>query len=72
MWTRRTCCTGRWVLDAVAEALMGSALSRCSLQVMLYPDREPYNKGAFRVSIEFPAEYPFKPPRVTFMTKVGD
>jgi len=38
--------------------------------VMLYPDREPYNKGAFRVSIDFPAEYPFKPPRVTFMTKI--
>lgn len=38
--------------------------------VMLYPDREPFNKGAFRVNVDFPTEYPFKPPRVTFSTKI--
>ena len=38
--------------------------------VMLYPDREPYNKGAFRVTVDFPTEYPFKPPRVNFTTKI--
>jgi len=37
---------------------------------ILIPDREPYNKGAFKISIEFPAEYPFKPPKITFNTKI--
>jgi len=37
---------------------------------MLIPDSAPYNKGAFRVEIAFPAEYPFKPPKVTFRTKI--
>ncbi|KAL3078219.1 hypothetical protein niasHS_012106 [Heterodera schachtii] len=45
-----------------------SNLLRWSL--MLYPDREPYNKGAFRVNVDFPTEYPFKPPSVTFATKI--
>ena len=38
--------------------------------VLLLPNREPYNKGAFRVNVDFPAEYPFKPPRITFATKI--
>jgi ubiquitin-conjugating enzyme E2 L3 len=38
--------------------------------ILLMPNREPYNKGAFRVNVDFPAEYPFKPPRVTFVTKI--
>jgi ubiquitin-protein ligase len=35
-----------------------------------FKDREPYNKGAFKISVDFPAEYPFKPPRITFLTKI--
>ena len=38
--------------------------------VTLLPDKEPYNKGAFRVAIDFPADYPFKPPKLTFQTKI--
>jgi Ubiquitin-conjugating enzyme len=30
----------------------------------------PYNKGAFRIEIVFPAEYPFKPPKICFKTKI--
>uniref|UniRef100_A0A8C4Y0Y2 E2 ubiquitin-conjugating enzyme n=1 Tax=Gopherus evgoodei TaxID=1825980 RepID=A0A8C4Y0Y2_9SAUR len=37
---------------------------------LLVPDNPPYNKGAFRIEISFPAEYPFKPPKVTFKTKI--
>merc|ERR1712223_224950 len=37
---------------------------------LLCPDAEPYNQGAFRIDIEYPAEYPFKPPKVTFKTKI--
>lgn len=30
----------------------------------------PFNKGAFRIEINFPAEYPFKPPKITFKTRI--
>jgi ubiquitin-conjugating enzyme E2 L3 len=38
--------------------------------VFVFQDQVPFNKGAFRVEINFPAEYPFKPPKVTFKTKI--
>jgi len=37
---------------------------------LICTDQPPYNKGAFRIDIHFPAEYPFKPPKVTFKTKI--
>ncbi|ESN92148.1 hypothetical protein HELRODRAFT_186164 [Helobdella robusta] len=37
---------------------------------LVVPENVPYNKGAFRVRIDFPAEYPFKPPKITFQTKI--
>ncbi|XP_046840992.1 ubiquitin-conjugating enzyme E2 L3-like [Xenia sp. Carnegie-2017] len=39
-------------------------------QGLIVPESAPYNKGAFRIEIVFPAEYPFKPPKVTFKTKI--
>merc|ERR1712141_224017 len=39
-------------------------------QGLIVPDKPPYNKGAFKIEINFPAEYPFKPPKVTFRTKI--
>ncbi|XP_063745252.1 ubiquitin-conjugating enzyme E2 L3a [Eleginops maclovinus] len=39
-------------------------------QGLLVPDSAPYDKGAFRIELIFPAEYPFKPPKVTFKTKI--
>ncbi|CAB3402960.1 unnamed protein product [Caenorhabditis bovis] len=38
--------------------------------VLLVPDKEPYNKGAFKVGITFPVDYPFKPPKIVFETKI--
>ncbi|XP_061465630.1 ubiquitin/ISG15-conjugating enzyme E2 L6 isoform X2 [Rhineura floridana] len=37
---------------------------------LLVPDDPPYNKGAFRIEISFPSEYPLKPPKVTFKTQI--
>lgn len=39
-------------------------------QGLIVPDSAPYNKGAFRIEMVFPAEYPFKPPRITFKTRI--
>ncbi|XP_055328535.1 ubiquitin-conjugating enzyme E2-18 kDa-like [Paramacrobiotus metropolitanus] len=39
-------------------------------QGLLVPENPPYNKGAFRIEINFPAEYPFKPPKINFRTKI--
>merc|ERR1712242_428034 len=39
-------------------------------QGLLVPDAPPFNKGAFRIEIVFPAEYPFKPPKINFKTKI--
>lgn len=38
--------------------------------LVLLQDNPPYNKGAFKIEINFPAEYPFKPPRINFKTKI--
>ncbi|KAB7495147.1 UNVERIFIED_CONTAM: hypothetical protein RMT77_003610 [Armadillidium vulgare] len=39
-------------------------------QGLIVPDNQPYSKGAFRIEINFPAEYPFKPPKINFKTKI--
>lgn len=44
-------------------------ISLLSLSLFLQ-DSPPYNKGAFKIEINFPAEYPFKPPKINFKTKI--
>uniref|UniRef100_A0AC34R861 UBC core domain-containing protein n=2 Tax=Panagrolaimus sp. JU765 TaxID=591449 RepID=A0AC34R861_9BILA len=39
-------------------------------EMMLMPNKEPYHKGAFKIAIDFPPEYPFKPPKLSFLTKI--
>nr|KAF6325960.1 ubiquitin conjugating enzyme E2 L6 [Myotis myotis] len=37
---------------------------------LLLPEKPPYNLRAFSLRINFPEEYPMRPPTVTFTTKI--
>ncbi|KAF7255726.1 hypothetical protein EG68_07774 [Paragonimus skrjabini miyazakii] len=36
----------------------------------IVPEEAPYSKGAFKIEITFPPEYPFKPPKLIFRTPI--
>ena len=37
---------------------------------LIVTDQPPYRDGAFKINIDFPNEYPFKPPKITFRTRI--
>ena len=37
---------------------------------VILPMAEPFNKGAFKIELTFPTEYPFKPPLLCFITPI--
>ena len=38
--------------------------------IIFGPVGTPYERGVFKLKIELPQDYPFKPPRVKFITKI--
>lgn len=56
-------------LDFVTEIENGSSLFEWDVH-LTGPPESPYAGGTFVLRMDFPQEYPFKPPKLSFKTKV--
>uniref|UniRef100_A0A915C0I7 UBC core domain-containing protein n=1 Tax=Parascaris univalens TaxID=6257 RepID=A0A915C0I7_PARUN len=54
----------KYALNGVDEA----HLNRWN--VILLPDKPPFNVGGYKVELEFPKAFPFEAPKIKFLTKV--
>lgn len=65
-WMSTTCSIGNW--RSLRYVLTKILISK--IIFVQFQENEPYNKGAFRINVDFPTDYPFKPPSITFVTKI--
>ena len=56
-------------VEGVTAGPVDDGLLKWSAAVLGPPD-SPYENGCWELSIEYPADYPFKPPKVAFLTPI--
>ena len=42
-----------------------------NFKITILPYKEPFNSGAFKLTISYPADYPFKPMQIKFVSLAG-
>ncbi|XP_004437425.1 PREDICTED: ubiquitin/ISG15-conjugating enzyme E2 L6 [Ceratotherium simum simum] len=57
-------------LPRYLQNLFSDAADILVWHALLLPEKPPYNLKAFKLRIDFPEEYPFRPPTVKFTTKI--